>query len=107
MSRIGNGMSFEDGSHGGVSLRIVPLRKIPEHSSLQRRWNRLVLQMERPKVFYECEWALAVQSAYQASLKPLLFIGYDGNDLVGVACLGTDLGEHNVSFLTATTGGLL
>jgi CelD/BcsL family acetyltransferase involved in cellulose biosynthesis len=85
-------------------LRIVLLRKIPEDSSLQRRWNDLVLQMERPKVFYECEWALAVQSAYQASLKPLLFLGYDGDDLVGVACLGADLGEQNVTFLAATTG---
>ena len=60
--------------------------------------------MERPKVFYECEWALAVQSAYQTSLKPLLFLGYDGDDLVGVACLATDLRDQNVSFLTATTG---
>ena len=54
-------------------------------------------------MFYTCEWALAVQSAYQASLKPLLFLGYDGDDLVGVACLGTDTGEQNVSFLAATT----
>src|ERR1700678_1971264 len=84
---------FQDGSHGGeVSLRIVLLRKIPEDSSLQRRWNDLVLQMERPKVFYECEWALAVQSAYQASLKPLLFLGYDGDDLVGVVCLCVERG---------------
>ena len=87
-----------------MSLRIVPLRKIPEEPSLLRRWNDLVLQMERPEVFYTCEWALAVQSAYQASLKPLLFLGYDGDDLVGVASLAADLGEQNVSFLTATTG---
>jgi CelD/BcsL family acetyltransferase involved in cellulose biosynthesis len=84
-------------------LRIVLLRKIPEDSSLQRHWNDLVLQMELPKVFYTCEWALAVQSAYQASLKPLLFLGYDGDDLVGVACLAADPGEQNVSFLNATT----
>jgi len=87
-----------------VSLRIVPLRKISEEPSLLRRWNDLVLQMERPEVFYTCEWALAVQSAYQASLKPLLFLGYDGDDLVGVASLAADLGEQSVSFLTATTG---
>ena len=87
-----------------MGLRIVPLRKIPEEPSLLRRWNDLVLQMERPEVFYTCEWALAVQSAYQASLKPLLFLGYDGDDLVGVASLAADLGEQNVSFLTATTG---
>jgi CelD/BcsL family acetyltransferase involved in cellulose biosynthesis len=85
-------------------LRIVLLRKIPEDPSLQRRWNDLVPLMECPKVFYTCEWALAVHSAYQASLKPLLFLGYDGDDLVGVACLGTDPGEQNVSFLNATTG---
>ena len=66
-----------------MSLRIVPLRKIPEEPSLLRRWNDLVLQMERPEVFYTCEWALALQSAYQASLRPLLFLGYEGDDLVG------------------------
>jgi CelD/BcsL family acetyltransferase involved in cellulose biosynthesis len=84
-------------------LRIVLLRKIPEDSSLQGRWNDLVLQMELPKVFYTCEWALAVQSAYPASLRPLLFLGYDGDDLVGVACLAADPGEQNISFLNATT----
>ena len=59
--------------------------------------------MELPKVFYTCEWALAVQSAYEASLKPLLFLGYEGDDLVGVACLSADPGEQTVSFLNATT----
>ncbi|MGC2557024.1 MAG: GNAT family N-acetyltransferase [Candidatus Sulfotelmatobacter sp.] len=84
-------------------MRIVLLRKIPEDSSVRQRWNDLAVQMERPKVFYTCEWALAVQSAYQASLQPLLFLGYDGDDLVGVACLAAYLGEQNVSFLNATT----
>ncbi len=84
-------------------MRVVALRKIPEESSLLRQWDDLVLQMERPEVFYTSEWALAVQSAYQASLKPLLFLGYDGGDLVGLASLGTDAGEQNVSFLGATT----
>jgi CelD/BcsL family acetyltransferase involved in cellulose biosynthesis len=84
-------------------MRIVLLRKIPDESSLLRHWNDLVLQMERPEVFYTCEWALAVQSAWQASAKPLLFLGYDGDDLVGVACLGADLDEQNVSFLAGAT----
>jgi CelD/BcsL family acetyltransferase involved in cellulose biosynthesis len=84
-------------------MRVVVLRKIPEEPSLLRQWDDLVLQMERPEVFYTSEWALAVQSAYQASLKPLLFLGYDGDDLVGVASLGTNSGEQNVSFLAATT----
>lgn len=84
-------------------MRIVVLRTIPDDLSLLRRWDDLVLQMERPEVFYTSEWALAVQSAYQASLKPLLFLGYDYDDLMGVACLAADPGERNVSFLAATT----
>jgi CelD/BcsL family acetyltransferase involved in cellulose biosynthesis len=59
--------------------------------------------MERPAVFYTWEWALAVQSAYHASLKPLLFLGYEGDDLVGVASLATDAAEESISFLAATT----
>lgn len=85
-------------------MHIVLHRKIPEGSCLLRGWNDLVLQMEHPEVFYTCEWALAVQSAYQASLKPLLFLAYDGNDLAGVASLATDPAGRNVSFLAATTG---
>jgi CelD/BcsL family acetyltransferase involved in cellulose biosynthesis len=84
-------------------MRVVVLRKIPEEPSLLRQWDDLVLQMERPEVFYTSEWALAVQSAYQASLKPLLLLGYDGDHLAGVACLATDASEQNVSFLAATT----
>lgn len=85
-------------------MRIVLLRKIPEDSSLQRCWNDLALQMERPKVFYTCEWALAAQAAYEVSRKSLLFLGYDRDHLVGVVCLTSDAGEQNVSFLAATTG---
>jgi CelD/BcsL family acetyltransferase involved in cellulose biosynthesis len=84
-------------------LRIVLLREIPEDASLLQRWNALVLQMERPEVFYNAEWALAVQSAYRDSQKPLLFLGYDGDDLVGVVCLASDPGNHYVSFLTGAT----
>lgn len=87
-----------------MSLRIVLHREIPEDPKLWRRWNDVVLQMERPEVFYTCEWALAVQSAYEASLTPLLFLGYEGEELVGVASLATDAGGQNVSFLAATTG---
>src|SRR5579864_147852 len=86
-----------------AGLRIVLLRKVPEESSLQRRWNDLVLQMKRPEVFFTCEWALAVQAAYHASRKPLVLLGYDGDELSGVAPLCTDASGRNVSFLTATT----
>jgi CelD/BcsL family acetyltransferase involved in cellulose biosynthesis len=86
-----------------VSLRILLLRNIPEESGLLRQWNELVSRMDRPEVFYTCEWALAVQSAYHASQKPLLLLGYDGDELVGVASLSTDLSGQNVSFLAGTT----
>jgi CelD/BcsL family acetyltransferase involved in cellulose biosynthesis len=86
-----------------LSLRIVVHRKIPEDSNLRRQWNDVVLQMERPEVFYTWEWALAMQAAYQASLTPLLFLGYDGDDLIGVAALATDATKKNVSFLAGTT----
>jgi CelD/BcsL family acetyltransferase involved in cellulose biosynthesis len=84
-------------------MRIVLLRKVPDEPSLLQQWNDLVLQMERPEVFYTGEWALAVQSAGLASPKPLLFLGYDGDSLVGVACLGADFDEKNASFLGGTT----
>ena len=86
-----------------MSLRIVLHREIPEDPNLQCQWNNLVLQMERPEVFYTCEWALAVEAAYCASLKPLIFLGYEEDNLVGVAALATDAADKNVSFLAATT----
>jgi len=52
--------------------------------------------MEKPEVFYTCEWALAMQSAYQGALTPLLFLGYQGDDLVGVVSLATDAAEKSV-----------
>jgi CelD/BcsL family acetyltransferase involved in cellulose biosynthesis len=87
-----------------VSLRLALYREIPEDLELHRQWNALALQMERPEVFYTCEWALAVQSAYRTSLKPLLFLGYEGDHLTGVASLATDLDGKNLSFLAANTG---
>lgn len=59
--------------------------------------------MERPEVFYTYEWAVAVQTAYHGSLKALLFLGYEGEVLVGVAPLAADSQGRDVSFLTATT----
>src|SRR5580658_7531484 len=56
---------------GECAMRLVLLRRIPDEPSLRRKWNGLVMQMERPEVFYTCEWALAMQSAYQSSITPL------------------------------------
>lgn len=67
-------------------MRIVLLREIPEEPSLLRYWNELVLQTERPEVFYTPQWALAIQSAFKSAFKPppkpLLFLGYDADELV-------------------------
>jgi CelD/BcsL family acetyltransferase involved in cellulose biosynthesis len=84
-------------------LRIVLHREIPEDPQLHRQWNALALQTEQPEVFYSYEWALAVQSAYSSSLKPLLVLGYEGTDLVGVASLAADSAEKNTTFLAANT----
>jgi CelD/BcsL family acetyltransferase involved in cellulose biosynthesis len=84
-------------------LRIVVHREIPEDLNLRREWNRVALQSEQSQVFYTCEWALAVQSAYRVSLKPLLLLGYEGDHLIGVASLATDLADKNISFLAGAT----
>lgn len=88
-------------------MRIVLLREIPEESTFLQRWNDLVLQMEPPEVFYRCEWALAIQTAFRSTFKapprPWLFLAYEGDELVGVASLTADTSEQNVSFLAGTT----
>lgn len=86
-----------------MSLRIVLHREIPDNPNLRRQWNEVALQVERPEVFYTFEWALAVQSAYRASLKPFLLLGYESDDLIGVASLATDPRGRNVTFLAANT----
>jgi CelD/BcsL family acetyltransferase involved in cellulose biosynthesis len=86
-----------------LSLRLFLHREIPEDPRLRQQWNDLAARMERPEVFYTWEWAFAMQSAYRASLTPLLLLAYEGDDLAGVGSLATD--SHNaVSFLAATTG---
>jgi len=86
-------------------LRLVLLREIPEDATLCLQWNDLVQRMERPQVFYTYEWSLAVQRAYHAILRPLLFLAYDGRDvLCGVASLAIELNGSGASFLCATTG---
>jgi CelD/BcsL family acetyltransferase involved in cellulose biosynthesis len=86
-----------------LSLRIEQHSKIPEDAELHRQWNSIALQTKQPQVFYTCEWALAMQSAYAASQTPLLLLGYEGDELVGVASLATDRAEKKISFLAGTT----
>ena len=86
-------------------LRLVLLREIPEDENLRQQWNTLVERVDQPQVFYTYEWSLAVQRAYHASLRTLLFLAYDeGDALCGVTALAADVGGSRVSFLCATTG---
>jgi CelD/BcsL family acetyltransferase involved in cellulose biosynthesis len=85
-------------------LRIVVLDEIQEDSELRRSWNELALRMERPEVFYTYEWAIAVQRAYATSLKPFVFLAYDGEALVGLVALAREkTGSRGVTFLTGNT----
>jgi CelD/BcsL family acetyltransferase involved in cellulose biosynthesis len=86
-------------------LRLVVLREIPEDPQLRQQWNALVETMDQPQVFYTYEWALAVQRAYHATLRPLIFLAYDEQaSLSGVAALATTPAGDQASFLCATTG---
>jgi CelD/BcsL family acetyltransferase involved in cellulose biosynthesis len=86
-----------------VSLRLVLLEEIPEDEHLHREWNALVRQMERPEVFYTYEWAMAVQSSYQQTLKPWLFLAYENDSLTGVVSLSSNVGDGTFTFLAANT----
>ena len=46
---------------------------------------------------WQYSWLIA------ASLKPLLVLGYEGDDLVGVASLATDPAGKHTTFLAANT----
>ncbi len=86
-------------------MRLVLLKHIPEDEDLRRQWNALLERNGDPQVFYTYEWALAVQRAYEESLRPLVFLGYDGRGaLCGVAALANSTATGEVLFLCATTG---
>ena len=85
-------------------MRIVVKEEIQEDADLRRSWNQLALRMERPEVFYTYEWAVAVQRAYGSSLKPLVFLAYEDELLVGLVALAWDkAGSREVTFLTGKT----
>ena len=86
-------------------MRLEVLNHIPDDLELRRSWNNLALKMPRPEVFYTYEWAIAVQRAYGEQLRPLIFLGYDEqNILCGIAALARKAEDSSVCFLGATTG---
>lgn len=84
-------------------MRVITLHQIPDDHQLRESWNALVDESEDPQVFYRYEWALAVQRAYRRRLKPLIFLFYDGDALIGIAALATPASTTSACFLTATT----
>lgn len=89
--------------HRQGTLRVIALHEIPSDCRLRESWNALVEQTENPQVFYRYEWAVAVQSAYGHSLRPLIFLFYDGDALVGIAPLATSGSADRACFLAAST----
>ena len=86
------------------NLHLVPLNEIPQDAELRARWNALASSVPRPQVFYTYEWALAVQRAYGATLHPLIFLAYDGSEILcGIVALAQQE-KGKASFLCATTG---
>jgi CelD/BcsL family acetyltransferase involved in cellulose biosynthesis len=84
-------------------LGIVLHRSVPADAALSEQWNRLVLQMERPEVFYTQQWALAVQRAYGEELVPWILLRQDGEQLTGIASLAIEKATGRATFLANTT----
>lgn len=84
-------------------MRLVLHNEIPDDPRLGEQWNALVGQMESPEVFYTFEWASALHRACRESLKPLLFLGFEGEKLTGVVALATNLNEAETFFLASAT----
>ena len=85
-------------------MRIAVEKELPANHALGRAWNKLVMQMERPEVFYTYEWALAVQCAYPQRFRPLVMLGFEEETLAAAVSLAIDRGQGDqVVFLAATT----
>lgn len=83
-------------------MRLTWTNELSEQKKLRERWNALVLQMEKPEVFYTWEWAAAVARAYAGSVEPWVATAYEGDELVGVAALAKSSATEAV-FLAGTT----
>ena len=83
-------------------MQLTWTNDLPRESPLRGQWNDLVLQMEKPEVFYTWEWTSAVTQAYRATLEPWIATAYEDEKLVGVAALAR-LSAKQAVFLTGTT----
>ncbi len=87
-----------------MTIHTKVLTEIPQDAESVAAWNDLVLRMERPEVFFTCQWALAVSKAFHQSFRPLLFLMYDSDKLAGVAALARiDDAPGRAFFLASNT----
>lgn len=70
-------------------MRTELLKTVENNESLREEWNKLVLKMEVPQVFFTWEWASAVERAFRESLEPWIFTFKRGDQLVGIAALAS------------------
>lgn len=85
-------------------MHVTVLTEIPEDPNLSEAWNRLVLAMDHPEVFFTYQWALAASRGFQDHLSTRLFLMYDSGQLAGVVALAVDpKSPHAAFFLTSST----
>jgi CelD/BcsL family acetyltransferase involved in cellulose biosynthesis len=85
-------------------VRVTVLKEIPDDPDLSEAWNTLVLAMDQPEVFFTYQWALAADRGFKDHLSPLLFLMYEGEQLIGVAALAVDPRAPRAAFfLTSST----
>jgi CelD/BcsL family acetyltransferase involved in cellulose biosynthesis len=83
-------------------MQLTWTSELSEQSALREQWDALVLQTEKPEVFYTWEWAAAVAQSYRATLEPWIATAHEGKDLVGVVALARSSTKEAV-FLAGTT----
>jgi CelD/BcsL family acetyltransferase involved in cellulose biosynthesis len=83
-------------------MRLTWTIGLPPDENLRDKWNTLVLQMEKPEVFYTWEWAAAFIRSYGDSVQPWIATAYDEDELIGVVALARSSASEAV-FLNGTT----
>src|SRR5437763_4358332 len=83
-------------------MRLTWTVGLPQDEKLREKWNALVLQMEKPEVFYTWEWAAAFVRSYGDSVQPWIATAYDEDELIGIVALARSSATEAV-FLNGTT----
>jgi CelD/BcsL family acetyltransferase involved in cellulose biosynthesis len=84
-------------------LHVTILETLREDPKLAASWNHLAMRMERPEVFYTYQWALAASNAFAGTLRALVCLVYDSDQLCGVAALATSRERRSNAFFLASS----